>query len=110
MSAAIAESAETPPRTPICRSYRAWCLGFIPVTPDAIPISAGANADRIAARLASAMRVRTLHSTVFRRGEPVRAAGAPILHRFPNSDPLDDATVLVTGRGRTYPRACNDCW
>jgi hypothetical protein len=33
--------------------------GFAPVTPNAIPVSAGANADRIAARLASAMRVRT---------------------------------------------------
>ncbi len=76
--------------------------GFVPVTPDAIPVSAGATAERIVARLASAARVRTLHSTAFRRGEPVRAAGADIA-ALPDSDPLEDATVLVTGRGRTYP-------
>jgi hypothetical protein len=76
--------------------------GFAPVTSNAIPISAGATGDRIAARLASAIRVRTLHSTVFRRGETARAGGAEI-PPLPAGDPLDDATVLVTGRGRTYP-------
>ena len=76
--------------------------GFVPVTPDALPVAAAANGDRIVARLVSAMRVRTLHSTVFRRGETVRAAGAAV-PPLSESDPLDDATVLVTGRGRTYP-------
>src|SRR6202035_5245051 len=51
------------------------------------------------ARLRAALRVRTLHSTVMRRfdGDP---AACPALD---DSDPARDATVLLIGRGATYP-------
>ncbi len=54
--------------------------------------------DRLTPRLRAALRVRTLHTTVLRRlsDQPVKAAGAEI-------DPLHDATVLLVGRGGTYP-------
>lgn len=71
---------------------------------DALPIAADAACERIVARLASAQRVRTLDATVARRatlvGAPEADAEAATL---PDTDPLDDATVLVCGRGRTYP-------
>ncbi|MGZ5897391.1 MAG: GGDEF domain-containing protein [Xanthobacteraceae bacterium] len=76
--------------------------GVPPVTAAALPVSATATPERIAARVASALRVRTLHTTVFNRGEAVRASGADVPD-LAAGDPLDDATVLVTGRGRSYP-------
>jgi GGDEF domain-containing protein len=72
------------------------------VTSAALPISMTAAPERIAARVMSALRVRTLHTTVFNRLDAVRAAGAEVPDLV-TADPLDDATVLVTGRGRTYP-------
>lgn len=65
----------------------------------ALAIDAKAPAAAIAARLATACRVRSLHATVLRRAR--LAAGAQF--DVPSSDPLDDATVIVAGRGRTYP-------
>ena len=75
---AISERAGAPTGTLLARSLPRRA-GLRARDANAIPISAGANADRIAARLASATRVRTLHSTVFRRGETVRASGDEIL-------------------------------
>jgi GGDEF domain-containing protein len=71
--------------------------------PHALPIGAEEPVERTLARLAAALRVRTLDLSVRRRAETVRANGevAPVLM---DSDPLDDATVLVLGRGRTYPK------
>jgi hypothetical protein len=66
----------------------------------AIPFTqSGGNFDRLIARLRAALRVRTLHSTVMRRfdGDP---ASCPALD---DSDPARDATVLLIGRGATYP-------
>ena len=66
----------------------------------AIPFAQnGGNFDRLIARLRAALRVRTLHSTVMRRfdGDP---AACPALD---DSDPARDATVLLVGRGATYP-------
>ncbi|EJW11673.1 hypothetical protein A33M_2870 [Rhodovulum sp. PH10] len=80
--------------------------GFRARLPDALPIAADAACERIVARLASAQRVRTLHATVLRREEIVagdEADAATDLPAWPERDPLEDATVLVTGRGRTYP-------
>jgi GGDEF domain-containing protein len=73
-----------------------------PILSDALPIAADASNDRIVARLGSALRLRTLHATVLRRSvAPAdKGDGVPLL---PETDPLDDATVLVTGRGRSYP-------
>jgi GGDEF domain-containing protein len=73
-----------------------------PVFAGALPIAIDAPPARIAIRLASALRVRTLHTTALRRAAALKAEcdDLPVL---PTSDPLEDATVIVTGRGRTYP-------
>ena len=65
---------------------------------NAIPFSfEKANSDRLVARLRGALRVRALHATVLRRlGEPVQA-------QLPEIDPARDATVLLLGRGGSYP-------
>jgi hypothetical protein len=56
---------------------------------------------RLTARLRAALRVRTLHATVLRRMASIEEAGrTPTL---PGGDPLEDATVLVAGRGGSYP-------
>ncbi len=72
------------------------------VVPGALPIAANALPSRIAVRLASAMRVRTLHAATLRRAAALKreCKDLPVL---PTSDPLEDATVIVTGRGRSYP-------
>ena len=75
--------------------------GALPLA-DALTISAHAPAARIAQRLGAARRVRALHATVLRRLTTLASRGEkpPAL---PMSDPLDEATVLVAGRGRSYP-------
>jgi hypothetical protein len=70
----------------------------IPI-PYALPIAADEQADRLVARLRSALRVRTLHATVLRR----TSAGPAAKTRTPPSGLLDHATVLCMGRGRSYP-------
>ena len=72
------------------------------VLPDALSIAASAPAARLADRLASAQRIRTLHSTVLRRTRTLASHGEP-LPELPASDPLDEASVLLAGRGRSYP-------
>jgi hypothetical protein len=69
---------------------------------DGLPIGAEASTDRLVARLRSALRVRALHATVLRRAETLaeQRGNVPAL---PAGDPLDDATMLVAGRGRSYP-------
>jgi GGDEF domain-containing protein len=69
---------------------------------DALPIAGRAPPIRIAIRLASALRVRTLHATALRRAHALagQCDDIPVL---PASDPIEDATVIVTGRGRGYP-------
>jgi len=75
--------------------------GTAPIA-DMLTISASAPAERIARRLGAALRVRTLHGTVLRRMDTLASHGeaAP---EFPESDPIEEATVLVAGRGRSYP-------
>jgi GGDEF domain-containing protein len=74
----------------------------LPPIAGALPIASGAAPERVAARLVSAQRVRTLHATALRRADALKPTcdDLPVL---PASDPLDDATVIVTGRGRGYP-------
>jgi hypothetical protein len=65
-----------------------------------IPLTQTAgNFDRLSARLRNALRVRALHATVMRRltAENVHRMSLPAL------DPLDDATVMLIGRGGGYP-------
>jgi hypothetical protein len=74
-----------------------------PVNPspdNALPYSSS-NDDfnRLGARLKAALRVRTLHATVLRR----LASNPPGLIRHPDNDPIQDATVLLIGRGAAYP-------
>jgi hypothetical protein len=74
----------------------------VPVVPDALAIAATAPVERINRRLASALRIRALHGTVLRRMTTLASRGA-MPPELPANDALDDATVLVAGRGRTYP-------
>jgi GGDEF domain-containing protein len=73
-----------------------------PVLADALPISVRATPGRVAVRLASALRVRTLHASALRRAAALKGQcdDLPVL---PTTDPIEDATVIVTGRGRGYP-------
>jgi len=71
-----------------------------PLPAHAIPFSPRENgADRLAARLRAALRVRALHATMLRRQADRPAAS----HPHTDSDPLQDATVLLIGRGASYP-------
>ena len=70
--------------------------------PDALVISAAVPAMRIARRLSAALRVRTLHATVLRRTQTLAAHGETP-PELPQTDALEEATVLVAGRGRSYP-------
>jgi hypothetical protein len=64
---------------------------------NAMPFSqSGGTFDRLIARLRAALRVRTLHSTVLRRLDDAPTTLA-------DSDPSRDATVLLIGRGASYP-------
>ncbi|HEV7635251.1 MAG TPA: GGDEF domain-containing protein [Bradyrhizobium sp.] len=67
---------------------------------NAVPFSqSGGNFDRLMARLRAALRVRTLHSTVMRRFADEPSAPATLAE----TDPTRDATVLLIGRGASYP-------
>src|SRR4029077_3895154 len=68
---------------------------------NALPIPADSVATRLVPRLRAALRVRALHATVLRRAEEL--AERMDTPDFPQHDPLEDATVLVAGRGRGYP-------
>ncbi len=70
--------------------------------PIALPCDASLPIERLLARLQSAMRVRALHSTVLRRMEMFTSHGGR-LPTLPVGDALDDATVLIAGRGPLYP-------
>jgi hypothetical protein len=69
---------------------------------DALPVDAAAGPDEVIARLSTALKVRTLHATVLRRIDTLRGNGAEV-PQLPDRDPLEEATVLVVGRGRSYP-------
>jgi GGDEF domain-containing protein len=75
----------------------------VPLLADALTVCATLSPERIVRRLSAALRIRTLHGTVLRRMETLSSRGeaVPIL---PDSDPLEEATVLVAGRGRSYPQ------
>src|SRR5258706_10285103 len=68
-----------------------------PALTDALPISAGAPPPRIAERLASALRVRTLHATALRRAAAPKGQ-CDDLPMLPASHPIEEATLVVTGR------------
>lgn len=70
--------------------------------PIALPADDALPVERLLARLQSAMRVRALHATVLRRIELFTSQGGQ-LPTMPVGDALDDATVLIAGRGPLYP-------
>ena len=70
--------------------------------PDALPIADDAPAEQLIARVSSALRLRTLHSTVLGRAQSLKDE-RNIVAELPAGDPLDDATVLLVGRGRHHP-------
>jgi hypothetical protein len=70
--------------------------------PIALPADAALPVQRLLARLQSAMRVRALHDTVLRHIE-LFASHDGKLPMLPVGDALNDATVLIAGRGRLYP-------
>jgi hypothetical protein len=70
--------------------------------PIALPADAALPIERLLTRLQSAMRVRALHATVLRRIELFTSHNGQ-LPTLPVGDALDDATVLIAGRGPLYP-------
>jgi hypothetical protein len=68
----------------------------------ALPVLADDAAERLLARLSSAQRLRALHATVLRRARTLES-DSNIIAELPAGDPLEDATVLVLGRGRSHP-------
>jgi hypothetical protein len=73
----------------------------------ALPLSEKAGGPRVVAQIASALRVRTLQATIFRRLAALKSEGdtAPQF-AGETDDPLADGVVLVAGRGRSYPELC----
>jgi GGDEF domain-containing protein len=67
-----------------------------------LPIDADASATRLVARLQMALRVHALHAAVLRRMETFNSQDGAV-PALPQTDPIDDATVLVAGRGGSYP-------
>jgi hypothetical protein len=98
---ALAQHLKTGERafTPVIARIREDATAAVP---DALTIAANASAERIVNRLASALRIRTLHSTVLRRTRLLATRGE-LPPELPRSDPLDEAVVLLAGRGRSYP-------
>ena len=70
--------------------------------PIALPADAALPIERLLTRLQSAMRVRALHAAVLRRIELFTSHNGQ-LPMLPVGDALDDATVLIAGRGPLYP-------
>ena len=66
---------------------------------NALPFSQMGSPDRLLARLRAALRVRALHATVMRRQDNDPEAPA----NPADIDPARDATVLLIGRGASYP-------
>lgn len=60
---------------------------------------AGRTPERLVSRLNAALRVRALHATLLRRLSNNRGTST----RIATSDPINDATVLLLGRGGAYP-------
>jgi len=74
----------------------------VPCVPDAFAIAANATPQRLVRRLSTALRIRTLHGTVLRRMRMLASRGEQ-LPELSTADPLEEATVLIAGRGRSYP-------
>jgi GGDEF domain-containing protein len=98
-AAALArQAAEAAPLIPLLIRVRENTSGALP---DALTISEDASVEQIIARLSAALRVRTLHATVLGRAQALKAE-RNIVAEMPEGDPLNEATVLLMGRGRHH--------
>jgi hypothetical protein len=87
------------PFVPVIARVRAE---VVPALPAALPIAEDAPVDRLIARLSAALRLRALHATVLGRARTLKEE-RNIVAEMPAGDPLEEATVLVVGRGRNHP-------
>ena len=78
-----------------------WCRTMRPRSQTLYQFRPTRCRSRLVPRLRAALRVRALHATVLRRAEEL--AERPTRRTPPDNDPIEDATVLVAGRGRNYP-------
>jgi GGDEF domain-containing protein len=69
---------------------------------DAVPVPDNAPVETLIARVIGAQRIRTLHATVIARAAALKDE-RNIVADVPAHDPLDEATVLLVGRGRHHP-------
>ncbi len=70
--------------------------------PIALSVDADQPLERLVTRLRAALRVRTLHATVLRRLEAFAEKHGKSVS-MPLNDVLEEATVLIAGRGGSYP-------
>jgi hypothetical protein len=91
-------ASDAAPIVPIVARVRE---GHPAALPDALPIEADAPVERLIARVSGALRLRALHATVLGRARTLKAE-RNIVAELPSGDPLDDATVLLVGRGRHH--------
>jgi hypothetical protein len=70
--------------------------------PGALPIAIDAPVEQLVTRIASALRLRALHATVLARARTLPTERSIALE-LSGGDPIDEATVLVVGRGRLHP-------
>jgi hypothetical protein len=85
------------PHVPILANLQDACddaASILPIADDAAPT-------RVAARLASAMRIRSLNATILRRA--VAQQKETSVPCYDDAASLGEATVLVAGRGGGYP-------
>ena len=73
----------------------------MPAIAHAIAISDDASVEQMIAKVASAQRLRTLHSTVLVRAQALQEE-RNIIAELPSGDPLENAAVLLVGRGRHH--------
>ncbi len=90
--------AKAAPFTPMLVRVREDAASALP---EALPVPDDAPVEQLMARMSSALRLRTLHSTVIGRAKTLKDE-RNIVAELPDGDPLDDATVLLVGRGRHH--------
>lgn len=100
MAQALAEQvASSEPYLPIVARTRD---DSAPVLANTLPVTEAERPEPLIARLTSALRLRALHATVLGRAHTLLSE-RNIVAEFPTGDPIDDATVMVVGRGRLHP-------
>jgi hypothetical protein len=94
-AALAAQAAEIKPYVPLLVIDPAASL-----PENALPFAlTGSSFERLNCRLRAALRVRSLHATVLRRV----ADDPPKQIKLSDTDPIEEATVLLIGRGAAYP-------